>query len=103
MHLAGTDSMRHFATTLLMILTLATASPSLAVQLGQAPVRPAIDNADPEYSTHQRGITLQQAVAQVRRQYPGGKIVSAETQGDTHVIKVLTAEGTVRTVRIPAR
>jgi hypothetical protein len=49
------------------------------------------------------GVTLDQAVAQVRRQYPGGKIVSAETRGGTHVIKVLTAEGTVRTVRIPAR
>ena len=94
--------MRHFATTLLIVLTLAAASPSQALQLGQAPATPVATD-EPANSTHQRGMTLQQAVAQVRRQYPGGKIVSAETQGDTHVIKVLTAEGTVRTVRIPAR
>jgi len=49
------------------------------------------------------GMTLDQAVEQVRRQYPGGKIVSAETRGGKHIIKVLTADGTVRTVRIPAR
>ena len=48
------------------------------------------------------GVTLDQAVEQVRRQYPGGKIVSAETRGKSHVIKVLTADGTVRTIRIPA-
>jgi len=58
----------------------------------------------PDLATQQGGgLTLDQAVQQVRRQYPGGKIVSAETQGGTHVIKVLTAEGTVRTVRISAR
>jgi hypothetical protein len=53
------------------------------------------------------GMTLEQAVAQVRRQYPGGKIVSAETRTsggrETHVIKVLTSDGTVKTVRVPGR
>ena len=95
--------MRQFATTLLMILTLAAAMPSPALQRDQAPQNPAVVSDKPGQSALQRGMSLEQAVAQVRRQYPGGKIVSAETRGDTHVIKVLTAEGTVRTVRIPAR
>lgn len=49
------------------------------------------------------GVTLSQAVEQVRRQY-NGRIVSAVTQvsGDreTHVIKVLTQDGKVKTVRV---
>lgn len=49
-------------------------------------------------------LTLSQAVEQVRRQY-NGRIVSAETQvrggREVHIIKVLTSDGTVKTVRIP--
>jgi hypothetical protein len=52
------------------------------------------------------GMTLEQAVAQVRKQY-NGRIVSAETRvsggQETHVIKVLTSDGKVKTVRIPGR
>lgn len=52
------------------------------------------------------GMTLSQAVEQVRRQY-NGRIVSAETVvnggRETHVIKVLTSDGKVKTVRIPGR
>ena len=48
--------------------------------------------------------TLGQAVERVRRQY-NGRIVSAETKvsggRETHVIKVLTSDGKVKTVRIP--
>lgn len=50
-------------------------------------------------------VTLEEAVRRVRKQY-GGRIVSAETQGSgdrrVHVIKVLTDDGRVRTVRISA-
>ncbi len=50
-------------------------------------------------------ISLSEAVARVRREY-GGRILEAETRGQNgrrvHVIKVLTDEGRVRTVRIPA-
>jgi uncharacterized membrane protein YkoI len=50
-------------------------------------------------------VTLEQAVRRVRKQY-GGRIISAETRGKgdrrVHVIKVLTDDGHVRTVRIPA-
>ena len=50
-------------------------------------------------------VTLEEAVRRVRKQY-GGRIISAETRGKgdrrVHVIKVLTDDGRVRTVRIPA-
>lgn len=48
--------------------------------------------------------SLSDAVEQVRRQY-GGRIVSAKTRvsgkRETHEIKVLTEDGTVKTVRVP--
>ena len=48
-------------------------------------------------------VSLSQAVQQVRRQY-NGQIVSAETQvrgnRETHIIKVLTPDGKVKTVRV---
>lgn len=50
-------------------------------------------------------VSLSEAVARVKREY-GGRILEAETQEKNgrrvHVIKVLTREGRVRTVRIPA-
>jgi hypothetical protein len=62
--------------------------------------------ADPSLVYQGSGMTLEQAVAQVRRQYQG-RIVSAETRvsggQETHIIKVLTSDGKVKTVRIPGR
>ena len=46
-------------------------------------------------------MSLSQAVSRAKRQY-GGRIVSAETRGKSHVIKVLTADNKVKTVRYPA-
>lgn len=50
-------------------------------------------------------VSLEEAVRRVRKQY-GGRIISAETRGSgngrVHVIKVLTDEGRVQTVRIRA-
>ncbi len=46
-------------------------------------------------------MSLSQAVARAKRQY-GGRIVSAETRGKSHVIKVLTRDNKVKTVRYPA-
>ena len=47
------------------------------------------------------GVSLDQAVAQVRRKYPGGRIISAETKRsgnrEVHHIKVLTQDGKVKT------
>ncbi|HSD70255.1 MAG TPA: PepSY domain-containing protein [Woeseiaceae bacterium] len=52
------------------------------------------------------GLTLDQAVEQVRRQY-NGRIVSAETRvsgnRETHYIKVLQDDGKVITVTVPGR
>lgn len=72
-----------------------------------APADRAAEAGVPEATAFQsRGMSLEEAVRQVRRQY-GGRIVSAETRGSgdrrVHVIKVLTKDGRVRTVRIPAR
>ena len=64
---------------------------------------PAVTRA----AAHQSGgMTLSQAVEQVRRKY-NGRIVSAETKvsggRETHIIKVLTDDGKVKTVRVPGR
>lgn len=52
------------------------------------------------------GMSLNEAVEQVRRQY-NGRIVSAETRRsgnrEVHHIKVLTEDGKVKTVKIPGR
>ncbi len=54
----------------------------------------------------QGGMTLDQAVEQVRRQY-NGRIVSAETRvsgnREIHYIKVLLDDGKVKTVTVPGR
>ena len=87
------------------LLILSSLSVAMQVDSGTGSVHRATEApVGPEFVVQQGvGVTLDQAVVQVRRQYPGGKIVSAETRGGTHVIKVLTAEGTVKTVRISAR
>jgi len=98
--------MRFIPTILAITLALCAGTPAAALQL-HGPARSDIGAVAAEgpvdASVNQGGMTLDEAVEQVRRQYPGGKIVSAETRGKSHVIKVLTADGTVRTVRIPAR
>jgi hypothetical protein len=90
-------------TTLLTLTCVAGAAqlhPGMASDAGAAAV-----SAAPGLSVNQGGCkTLSQAVEQVRRQY-NGRIVSAETElsgnQEMHVIKVLTADGKVKTVRIP--
>lgn len=58
------------------------------------------------YAAQGGGMSLDQAIDQVRRQY-GGRIVSAETRREgnreVHYIKVLTADGKVKTVKVPGR
>ena len=64
------------------------------------------DSAVEQVAFQRKGVTLSQAVEQVRRQY-GGRIISAETKvsggRETHVIKVLTDDGKVKTVKIPGK
>lgn len=79
----------------------------LAAVLAAAPL--AFADRAPE-SRHviaqQDGPSLGEAVEMVRRQYRG-RILSAETHvsgnREVHVIKVLTEDGKVKTVRIPGR
>ena len=96
--------MRYATRLLPTCILLISSSLSVAMQVDSAAASAIAVPTVPDLVAQQGGgLTLDQAVERVRRQYPGGKIVSAETRGGTHVIKVLTAEGTVRTVRIPAR
>ena len=97
-------------TTLLLCILLCTANVALALQLDQGAgqvrgVEPAATTPGLE-AFQGGGMTLSQAVEQVRRQY-GGQIVSAETRvsggRETHIIKVLTQDGKVKTVRVPGR
>jgi len=96
--------------SLLLCIMLCSANTANALQVdestgrvtgaGQAPQIPVLD------TFQGGGMTLSQAVEQVRRQY-GGQIVSAETRvsgnRETHIIKVLTQDGKVKTVRVPGR
>ena len=101
--------MRLIATFLLCFMFCsANVANALQVQQGvepatsevRTPEKPGLD------SFQSGGMTLSQAVEQVRRQY-GGQIVSAETRvsgnRETHIIKVLTQDGKVKTVRVPGR
>lgn len=77
----------------------------LLLAAGPLPVAAADAPADRTVLA-QGGPSLSDAIDRVRRQY-GGRIVSAETQmrgnREVHVIKVLTDDGKVKTVRIPGR
>jgi hypothetical protein len=102
--------MRLTTNLLLCLIMLGTATTAFAVQVdqGSGPVTgPEYGQEAPGQETFQGGgKTLSQAVEQVRRQY-NGQIVSAETRvsgnRETHIIKVLTKDGTVKTVRVPGR
>lgn len=96
--------MRRSSTVLLLALLFALPSLTLAE-------RPHGDarrgGGEPQLLMAQSdGPSLSEAVERVRRQY-NGRIVSAETHlngnREVHYIKVLTADGKVKTVRIPGR
>ncbi len=96
------QNMRTLLTTLLISIALIASGQGIAAQRVEII---ASESLPPALSAMQgNGVTLSQAVEQVRRQY-NGRIVSAETQvsGDreTHVIKVLTEDGKVKTVTQP--
>jgi hypothetical protein len=96
--------MRTLLNSLLLSIALTASGQGIAAQL-KADI--AEDFTPPTLSVMQsNGVTLSQAVEQVRRQY-NGRIVSAETQvsgnRETHVIKVLTEDGKVKTVRVAGK
>ncbi len=101
--------MRILSTILLAVMLAAAPTlvlaerPGAEVRLGHPPVA----GGERRFMLAQSGgPSLSEAVEQVRRQY-NGRIVSAETRmsgnRETHVIKVLTDDGKVKTVRIPGR
>lgn len=91
--------MRPLSKTLLLAVSLFAAPMAIADRFDVA------ENS--QYMVAQNdGPTLSEAVERVRREY-NGRIVSAETKvsgnREVHVIKVLTEDGKVKTVRIPGR
>ena len=94
--------MRTLLTTLLISIALTASGQGIAAQRMEI----IADESPPSALSVMQcnGVTLSQAVEQVRRQY-NGRIVSAVTQvsggRETHVIKVLTEDGKVITVRVP--
>lgn len=106
--LGGKNTMRSCLKTLLILLILTGGNAAYALQanstdLSVGSVDSKTDN--PSAEVVQNGISLGEATERVRRQFPGGRIVSAKTitRGGrpVHEIKVLTAEGKVVTRRIP--
>lgn len=93
--------------TLLITSLLTLAGPVFALQpgLGDTPDYGAVSAIEiTDAATLQGGgVSLSQAVEQVRRQYKG-RIVSAVTKikgkREVHVIKVLTDDGKVKTVEV---
>jgi hypothetical protein len=96
--------MRTLSTLLLISIALAASAQGFAMQIERSDAQ---QFAPPAAAVMQsNGLTLSQAVEQVRRQY-NGRIVSAETRcngnRETHEIKVLTEDGKVKTVRVPGK
>ena len=96
--------MRILPVILLISTALIASGKGIAAQIDSGVMQEA---TSPDLEAMQSdGVTLSQAVEQVRRQY-NGRIVSAETQlsgnRETHIIKVLTEDGKVKTVRVPGK
>ncbi len=85
------------------------AAPASALMLSDEPVDGVVGEPEspPMVIAQSRGMTLSQAVEQVRRRGDVERVISAETQvrngREVHVIKVLTRDGRVTTHRIPGR
>jgi len=90
--------MRQILTILLILGGCCLASQATANSAEPVPAGLTVAQSD--------GMSLNEAVEQVRRQY-NGRIVSAETKRsgnrEVHHIKVLTEDGKVKTVKIPGR
>ena len=93
-----------FALSLAVTANAALDAP-VATRAGESFVIAADDSQQATYQG--RGLTLEQAVAQVRRQYNPQRIISATTRRnkgrETHVIKILTQDNKVQTIRLAGR
>lgn len=98
-------------TTSLVLALLLSFTGASAAQGGHADLAPpsldgTVWQVEPEHRVAQRGcMSLSQAVSRARSQNPGGRVISAETKrrGNrvTHVVKILTSDGKVRTRSFP--
>jgi hypothetical protein len=93
--------------TLLLVMALG-AVPAALAERSDRPPQGAFEVPRREHRVAQQdGPTLGDAVEMVRRRYPGGRIVSAETRmsgnREVHIIKVLTQDGKMITEQIPGR
>lgn len=97
--------MRSLLTICCVLLFIASDAGALSAESGPNPAQAVLERSSSQDSTLRDRVTLEEAVRRVRKQY-GGRIVSAETRGKganrVHVIKVLTDNGRVHTVRVPA-
>ncbi len=98
--------MTRLASIALLLAALTFAQPGAARMHATSDIAGAavdtVSSPAPDEREFQSGcMSLSQAVAQAKRQH-GGRVVSAETRGKSHVIKVLTRDNKVRTVRYPA-
>jgi hypothetical protein len=95
---AGSGALPGLLSALVLVLVLAPAA-------GQAAPPPAAHH-DLPLLAQANGVSLDQAVAQVRRR-TGGRVLSAETQMSNgvpiHHIRVLTSDQRVRTIRVDGR
>jgi hypothetical protein len=102
--------MRTLLKTLLIssVLTLTGSVFAAQLSVGASPEYGAVIAADTADNMAMQGggVSLSQAVEQVRRQYKG-QIVDARTEvkgnREVHVIRVLTDDGKVKTVRVQGR
>jgi hypothetical protein len=92
-------------------LVVATTLPGVAAAAAHAPARTSGAAGPPAITlaarvTAEDGITLDEAIREVRQRYGEITILRARTKGRngsrTHVIKFLTESGKVRTVRVDA-
>ena len=95
--------MRRFLFTISALATLLATAPVNAQSAGSVVREIRVPVAE---TMQGNGVSLQQAVEQVRRQCKG-RIVDAKTRTngnrETHEIKCLTQDGKVRTFRIPGK
>lgn len=98
--------MRMLSKTLMLVLAVVAAPAAIADPVADRPSHPPREHDSRFFVAQQDGLTLSEAVEKVRRQYKG-RIVSAETRRngnrEVHIIKVLTEDGKVKTVRVPGR
>ena len=86
-----------FSVLALGLLTATAAEARIATTPAVSPV------AETAIEVAQRGcMSLSQAVDSIRRRGNVERVISAETRGNTHYIKVLTKDGKVRTHQVPA-